>query len=55
MNITPEQAFGILAAAHADTVVENRLLRSQLTLLEAKVRELTPPPEGEKKPLEAVK
>lgn len=55
MNITPEQAFGIFAAAHAETIVENRLLRSQVAALEAKVKELTPPPEGEKKPLEAVK
>ena len=53
--MTPEQAFGILAAEHADVVVANRLMRARIAELEAKVRELTPPPEGEKKPLEAVK
>ena len=54
-RMTPEQAFGILAAAHAEVVVENRLLRSQLAVLEAKVKELTPPPDGDIAPLEVVK
>ena len=55
VNITPAQAFGILAAAHAETIVENRLLRSQVAILSAKVNELTPPPEGEKASMEVVK
>jgi hypothetical protein len=54
MTVTPEQAFGILAAAHAESVVENRLLRVQISTLEAQVKALTPPPEGESK-LEVVK
>lgn len=54
-DITPQQAFGILAAAYAEQTVENRLLRTNMAILEARVKELTPPPpEGESK-LEAVK
>ena len=44
--MTPEQAFGVLAAAYAESVVENRIMRVKLVELEAKVKELTPPPEG---------
>ena len=54
-QITSDKAFGILAAAHAETVVENRLLRAQVAILEAQLREATPPPSGEAKPLEVVK
>ena len=53
--MTPEQAFGILAAAHAETVVDNRLLRSQILALETKIKELTPPPDGDKAEMEVVK
>ena len=53
--MTPEQAFGVLSAEFAETVVENRIMRVKIVELEAKVKELTPPPEGEKASLEVVK
>lgn len=53
--ITQDQAFQILSAAHVELTIENRLLRASLMQAEARIKELTPPPEGEKKTLEAVK
>ncbi len=41
-SITADQAFGILAAEHAQLIVQNRLLQAENVQLRAKLSELTP-------------
>lgn len=50
--LTAEQAFGILSAAHAELVVENRLLRTTLAQANQRIAELTPKAETNVVPID---
>ena len=54
-QVTPEQAFGILASAHAQLTVENRLLMASLAQANKRIAELTPKPPAVETALEVVK
>ena len=54
-QVTPEQAFGILASAYAQLTVENRLIQASLAMANKRIAELMPKPPAVETALEVVK